>query len=177
MFTVGQEVTVGSGSYEVLNSGYYNRHSTVKEGAVGIITRVYNTKIHVRFDKNVMDTPGSSYSDQATVSVPIEEVASLDPNAPRPRKLGEVPKDGNHIAADDPRIMWLWDDIATYADRKSWCGTFDTLTAELSIPGRKRDVTLTLIVAEGIEAKTTIKARSPKEARDILVAQGLTVKN
>ncbi len=176
MFTVGQEVAVGNGPYEIIGS-YYTHRTNMKDDAVGIITRVYTNTIHVRFHKDFLTNRPRTESDYTTLSIPIEEVLPTDPNAPRPRKLGEVPKDGDHIAADDPRIMWLWDDIATYADRKSWCNTFDVLTNELSIPGRKRDVTLTLIVGDGIEAKTTVKARSPKEARDILTAQGLTVKN
>jgi len=127
MFTVGQEVTVGEGRYDVLGS-YYNERTNIKEGAVGRITRIYNSTIHVRFIKDALTSQPRSYTtDESTISVPIDEVFPADPNAPRPRKLGEVPKDGDHIAADDPRIMWLWDDIATYADRKSWCGTFDTL--------------------------------------------------
>lgn len=176
MFTVGQEVTVGEGRYDILGP-YYSERTAVKEGSIGVITRVYTHNIHVRFDKTALVNPPRTHSDQTTVSVPVEEVAPADPNAPRPRKLGEKPEGDQFIDPNDPGLMWLWDDIAAYADKQGYCSQFDTITNTLGIPGRKRDVTITIIIGDGIEAKTTIKARSPKEARDVLTAQGITVKN
>jgi len=177
MFTLGQEVTVEHDARRYDAISVYGRIGINKD-AIGIVKRVNRETLHVRFPNgSLLYTGYGTDSGYMTLIVPIYSVSPADHNAPRPRKLGEMPKEGDHIPADDPRIMWLWDDIATYADRKSWCNTFDVLTNELSIPGRKRDVTLTLIVGDGIEAKTTVKARSPKEARDILTAQGLIVKN
>lgn len=177
MFTVGQEVTVESGgkTYDAIST--YGRVG-IREGVIGTVKRVNRHTLHIRFANEYLTFTGyGTYSGAMTLIVPIEQVVPADPNAPRPRKPGQKPEGDEFIDPNDPGLMWLWDDIAAYADRKSWCGTFDALTNELGLPGRKRDVTLTIIVGDGIEAKTTIKARSPKEARDVLTAQGITVKN
>lgn len=66
----------------------------------------------------------------------------LDPNAPQPRKLGQMPTEGEHIAVNDPRVQWIWNDIATYADKAAWCAQYDRICADLGLPGRPRIYTV-----------------------------------
>lgn len=176
MFSVGQEVVFAEGrgrdSYTPSTGyGYYQ----IKPGAIGIVKRVYTNSMMVRFPAEFIGR--TIYTDGLTFTLPIEDFVPADPNMPRPRRLGQKPDGDEYLDPNDPRLLWFWDDVAKYADRSNWCSTFDSLAAELNVPGRKRDISLTIIVGNGIEAKTTVKARSHKEARDLLTAEGIQVKN
>lgn len=93
-----------------------------------------------------------------------------DPNAPRPRQLGETPE-GDHVAITDPRIAWIWDDAAKVADKHGYCSTYDTLAEELGAPGREKNYKVWATV-NGLKARIEVKARSKKLA-EALVAEKL----
>jgi hypothetical protein len=93
----------------------------------------------------------------------------LDPNAPKPRKLGEAPEAA--ISPDDPRIAWLWEDAAKLANRMGHCSTYDSMCDKLGIPGRERDFTVSHEV-NGITGTFKVKARSQKLA-EAQVAEAL----
>lgn len=86
-----------------------------------------------------------------------------------PRKLGTTPE-GEHISTDDPRIQWLWADLAKYAENKAWCTEYDKLADAVGIPGRERDFKVSQPLG-GIVIHATIKARSLGEATDKLNTQ------
>lgn len=94
--------------------------------------------------------------------VPLNWIASPDPNAPKPRKLGETPE-GDHIAIDDPRIMWIWEDAGKVADNNGYCPTYDKLAEELGAPGRERTYKVWTEI-NGLKARVEVKARSKKLA-------------
>lgn len=85
---------------------------------------------------------GWDYANNITLVTPVESAPpALE------RKLGETPAfdtskaiDDQVIAIpiDDPRIAWIWKDLATYADGKRWCTEYDRLAAAVGIPGRKK---------------------------------------
>lgn len=134
-------------------------------GMVGVVGRVTAYKAVVRFP--VSETTDVSFW------IPKEELVFADPDRPKPRKIGEVPEGG--IAADDPRLNWLWEDAATLAKQQGYCGHYDRLTNELGIPGRPRSFKVTGKVGS-LSVSGNYTARSRDEAEAMLRAEmtGLT---
>lgn len=89
------------------------------------------------------------------------ELIPTDPDAPKPRKLGEVPEGG--ISPDDPRLAWLWEDAAKVA----YCSEYDKIADRLGIPGRVRSFTVNRTIND-LKVSGTFSARSRKEAEAML---------
>jgi hypothetical protein len=95
------------------------------------------------------------------------------------RKLGETPVTVNDseagtvesISIDDPRIAWIWADLATYADGKNWCSDYDDLAKAIGIPGRVKKWTGSITLAETRIAYTDIEADSQDDANRIFREQ------
>lgn len=81
------------------------------------------------------------------------------------RRRGTPPEGG--IAADDPRIEWLWDDISEYAERSQYCGTFDTILRDLHLPPRKRKFAA-LGEIGGLQITAQVMAKNQREANEEL---------
>lgn len=84
------------------------------------------------------------------------------------RKLGEVPEGA--ISPDDPGIQWLFEDMAKVASNYNYCYQYDELADKLNIPGRIRDISIT-VKADGLSLTATVKARSRKEAEELVKAK------
>lgn len=93
---------------------------------------------------------------------------TLDPNAPRPRQIGEAPEGG--ISIDDPRIAWIWEDAAKVATKARHCAEYDRLCDELGAPGRERNFTVKRTV-NGFEVSKKFKATSKKHAERMFDAE------
>jgi hypothetical protein len=81
---------------------------------------------------------------------------------PVARRIGEVPEGA--IAADDPRIAWLFEDAARLADRLGFCGEFDQLADALGAPGRIRTFSIVFEPADGVKLTAKVEARSRRLA-------------
>lgn len=142
----------------------YSRESFA-EGTEMTVTRVLNSGVWLKGSYE------SYYSSRnvASVSLSFEELEEYttvpDPNAPKPRALGEVPE--GMIGPDDPRIAWLWDDAAKFATQKGYCEQYDKLADALDIPGRERNFTVVRNL-NGLEVSVKVKARSRKLAEALL---------
>lgn len=89
-----------------------------------------------------------------------------------PRRLGEKPEDTDemtHIDTDDPRIQWLFRDMAAFAENQNWCRQYDDLAEHIGIPGREQEYEIGL-TRNGIDLSATISARSETDARAKLEA-------
>lgn len=73
------------------------------------------------------------------------------------------------IGIDDPRIQWIWEDLATYATDKNWCDQYDRLAKAIGIPGRPRDIKVSRVI-EGLTITQTFSARSKREAEELMDA-------
>lgn len=101
------------------------------------------------------------------------ELITPAPTTPK-RKLGETPTgpldDGDdpaHLPITDPRIAWIWADLATYADGKSWCSEYDELAAEVGIPGRVKKFSGAITIAGQRLTYMDIEAASQADAERI----------
>jgi len=83
------------------------------------------------------------------------------------RKLGEVP--AGSIAADDPRIAWLFEDAMRLADRLGLCSDFDRIADALGVPGRTRTFNIKIPAGDGIEIVAKVEARSKKLAQQLIL--------
>lgn len=146
-FNVGQTVTANT-TIRVTPADYGYAYN-MAQGESGVITRVTSHKVLVR-------------AHGRTGWVFKSQVTDPDPNAPKPRKLGEKP-DAESIDILDPRINWIWEDVAKYATQQGYCSTFDTMASALGIPGRERNFKLTANV-NGLRGSFSIKARTKREA-------------
>ena len=154
-FAVGQDVTVVNGA-RVPDALRWRDYVTIPAGAVGNVRRVSTHKVMIRVN-------GRHAWMNKVNFVPV------DPNAPKPRQLGEVPE-GDHIAIDDPRIDWIWRDAAKVATDNGYCGYYDTIASKLGIPGRERTFKVKATV-HGLLGTFSIKARSKAEAECLFAAQ------
>ena len=171
--TVGDVVTVDPQTYENAGGyGYSRITDRMNESGQLRITRAYNHTVIVR------GPIGDSGRDRS-VQVGVHRIRTVNGvdrvtgQAPvTPRKLGEKPEDTDemtHIGTDDPRIQWLFKDMATFAEGKNWCRQYDDLAEQLGIPGREQDFEIEL-TRNGIDIFATISAGSEPEARAKLEA-------
>lgn len=116
-FEVGQQVSVPAGTQ--LNGSYYDKQGVT---TVGTISRVATYKVMVTGLRPSGGWEGSYW-------VSKDDITPADPNAPKSRKYGETP-DGM-IAIDDPRIDWIWQDVAKYATAQGSARHSLTWTATL----------------------------------------------
>lgn len=134
---------------------------TFEEGDEVTVRRVGTSRIQVRGINRRYN-----YREQYSSGwVDMDDVTPADPNAPRPRKLGEAPE--GMIAPNDPRLKWLWEDAATYAKQKGYCGQYDEIVKHLGIPGRPRNYTASLKIGD-ITMTGRYLCQSADEARDKL---------
>jgi len=82
------------------------------------------------------------------------------------RALGQVPEGG--IEIDDPRIQWLFEDAGRLADRFGYCRVYEQITEMLGAPGRERNFTIKLAIADGVEVTAKVLARSKRLAEQEL---------
>lgn len=156
---VGQELNVTAPYTNYSIGGGYRR--TFEPGSTVTVTRVTKEGGWIR--------GAAARGDEVTLPFlgdPAEFFGPTDPNAPRPRKLGEKPEGDEYLDPNDPRLQWLWDDLAKYADRKSWCDTYDKLANDIGIPGRPKDFTISEVI-NGFSVSKKINARSKAEAQRI----------
>jgi hypothetical protein len=156
MFQVGQMVTLESETHLYTAAG--NGPYTLSADTPYEITQVSTNKVKI---EAWVDLHWGGQRDYKFWIVP-DNLKPADPDT-HVRKLGEVPEGG--IAPDDPRLAWLWEDAAKFAQKKGYCGQYDALTSALGIPGREREFKITTTVA-GLEIKTSIRARSKQEAEE-----------
>lgn len=85
------------------------------------------------------------------------------------RPLGEIPEGG--ISPDDPRIQWLFEDAGRMANRLGLCKDYDRMCEALGVPGRVRNFTVKVAVADGIEITAKVQARSKVQAERRIIEQ------
>jgi hypothetical protein len=85
------------------------------------------------------------------------------------RPLGVAPEGA--IAADDPRIDWIWEDAERVANISGFCHEYDRLLKMMHLPGRLRTHTVKMASADGIEIVARVKARSLRQAEERLRQQ------
>jgi hypothetical protein len=151
------------------------------EGEVFEVTRVYIENLQVRtVGTKTVRVSYHQAQRQVSFSIPREFFRFEDPNyvpPPPPRKLGVMPDpedvklpDGIPlINIDHPGIQWLFDDLGAYADQQGYCSQYDALCVKLGIPGRPRDFDVTRVI-NGVSFRTTVKARSQREANEAVDA-------
>lgn len=91
---------------------------------------------------------------------------------PPPRKLGQMPEEGDHISQHDPRLQWLWRDVAEAVERSGLCSEYDKLTRTLDIPGRMREYSIIRTI-NGLEVAVKVKAHSRSEAEQLVNSAGI----
>jgi len=166
---VGDSITLLPQSYSGVGNGSYTRYRVEAEQDLRV-TRVYAETIVAR---------GTFYGEARSVTAfkhSITSVNGVDPTtgaAPvPPRRLGQKPEDSsdipfNYIDVSDPGIQWLFEDMAKFADGKSWCSQYDELAAALGIPGRPQEWDVELEI-DDIVITASITAGSLAEAASIL---------
>ena len=103
---------------------------------------------------------GYVYSIDARVVAPVD----------RPlRFLGDAP--AGDISLDDPKLDWFWRDAAKAADLSGHCREYERLCEILGIPGRSRLFEVSIPVAQGIDLRGKVTARSRPEAERMLLDQ------
>jgi len=158
--------------------GSYGTAATIPADTEVEIRKVGTASVWVRGEATIYGYP-------QTVTVPVyldpknsDAVESifeiLDPNAPRPRQIGETPEGG--IDIDDPRIAWIWEDAARVATKARHCVEYDKLCDELGAPGRERSFTVKRNV-NGFDVSKKFKARSKKLAEAMFDAELPSVVN
>jgi hypothetical protein len=164
-FAVGDLVEIDSDreqTFPRIGNAYGNLG--VRPGVELTVTRVFSEQIIVRGP--ILRTGGGLMAD-ASVQVDKSRFRLVDPNRPLPRKLGTKPEGEEFIGIDHPGLQWLFNDMGAYAEREGYCGQYYALCIKLGIPGRPRDFTVRTTV-KGIHLSTTVKARSQREANQIV---------
>lgn len=160
-FQKGQTVTFAHSTSGSRASGWGGSRQ-FRQGDRAEVTRVNRNTLTVKVIN------GYSYNvNRSALATPNGETwvpAPPAPPKPKPRPLGQKPE-GDHIAIDDPRIAWIWADAEKAAG--GYCREYDNITDRLGIPGRMRDMRVNLKIA-GIDIVATVKARSTKEAEELL---------
>lgn len=173
-FQKGQTVTFAEEVNALSSSGYKSRR-TFQRGDTAEVTTVRKNTITVKVANPNFGNPTSAWGGRDTTKFYSYNVTrsslvapngeawdeSAKPPKPKIRKIGEVPEGG--IAPDDPRLAWLWDDAAKVADRSGYCSYYDRIAEQLDIPGRVRDIGVS-IKHNGVTLTATVKARTRKEA-------------
>jgi hypothetical protein len=182
---VGEEVSVGdrvrvnrlmTQQYRLNTNDRYD----LRQDEVFVVTRVMASTLSIRGPKDVRDTRYPHNTLQKDVSFSVDRMFLMfdDPNyvpPPPPRKLGvmpaaedvDLPEGVPLIGIDHPGIQWLFDDMGKYATEQNYCSQYDALCVKLGIPGRPRDFTVRTTV-KGIQLSTSVKARSQREANQIV---------
>ena len=172
-FTKDQTVTFAEDVTAQRASGY-GHSKTFRRGDTATVSTVRKDTITVRvanpnYGLEVGQWGGKDRTKTFSYNVPRSSLIAPngevweDKPKPKNRKLGEVPEGG--IAPDDPRLAWLWEDAAKVADRSGYCSYYDRIADQLDIPGRLRDIGVS-IKHNGVTLTATVKARTRKEAEE-----------
>lgn len=159
-FVQGQRVRLVENTYRN-PVGYWNGES-LDADTLGTVQEVKTNKVRVTLDGKTH----IQYGELRNKFFWIEKDLLAPTDGPLPRQLGEVPEDG--ISPKDPRIQWLWEDAAKLAKRKGYCAQYDALTSALGIPGRPRNFKVSIVLADGITASATQRARTKEEAEELV---------
>lgn len=163
-YQVGDTATISKQADAVLASDSWVT-KRFNSGTSGMITRVSKNIVTLRLPyKGQWDTKERLYSfnvSRDALERPNNEEWQAPPPKPKRRAIGEVPEGG--ISPDDPGLAWLWEDAERVANSSNYCYQYDHMANKLGIPGRLRDIAVTLKV-NGLEVTSTVKARSTKEA-------------
>jgi len=143
-----------------VNAGGWTAPRPFSEGECVTITRVYKTRISVR-------APGTYVYNvpREALARPNNEEWEAPPPKPKRRPIGEVPEDG--ISPDHPGLAWLWEDAERVANSSNYCYQYDHMADKLGIPGRLRDISVTVKV-NGLDVTSTVKARSTRQAEEMV---------
>jgi hypothetical protein len=161
---IGMEVrVVQAAEHYRLNT---NRRYQINTDEVFRVTSVFSESVNVR-TVNRKQNRWSGRNEEMSFSFVLHQVEVVDPNAPKPRRLGKKPEGDEFIGIDHPGIQWLFDDMGKYADQQGYCSQYDALTAKLGIPGRPRDFSVVKTIG-GIPITATVKARSQREANEMV---------
>ena len=169
-FRTGQELVLQRRhtAYPIGGGSYYER--SLKKGTTVVVTRVTQEGAWLRgWAENGFQFTLPYYG------TPEDDIFQpVDPNAPKPRKLGDKPEGDDYLDSNDPRIQWIFDDMGAYATNSSYCSTYDKLMGELGLPGRPKDFTITEDI-NGFTVSKKYKARSKKEAQALFDAEKVGV--
>ena len=141
-----------------------------EKGTTVTVTMVRRNVITVRGLNPARNSYGEP--DYLSFNVPRDSLEAPNGEAwseedkPKIRPVGQVPE--GSIAPDDPRIAWIWEDAARVAKSSGHCWEYDQLVDRLGGIGRERNIEVTIKVG-GISIKSTVKARSAKEAKQIVL--------
>jgi len=173
-FQKGQTVTFASAVTGHSASGGYGRHYSHEfaRNATAEVTTVRRLTLTVRIREERYGVKGwYSYNvPRENLKAPNGEAWIEPPAKPKPRKLGEMPTEGDHIAMDDPRIAWIWDDVAKHATNRGYCSTYDEISDALGIPGREREIRVDTTM-NGVRLTAYVKARNARDAENVLKAK------
>lgn len=157
-----------------------NDRFDLPEGDTFTVTRVFADSLLVKSHRffDIREVRGYTHrivAKQASFQINRENFIFRDADytpPPPPRKLGTKPEDTEemeYLDIDHPGIQWLFDDMGVYADKQGYCSQYDALCVKLGIPGRPRDFDVRRTV-NGLELRTSVKARSQAEANRIVDA-------
>lgn len=163
-FQKGQTITFANNYPDAQRAGGWGHARNFLRGHSAQVTTVRRNTITVR-----VENPNGDYGESKYLSYNVPRSVLEAPNGeawneeekPKPRKIGEVPEGG--ISPDDPGLAWLWEDAAKVASNSGYCGLYDDIVDKLNIPGRMRDIRISLKI-DGVTIDAIVKARSRKEA-------------
>lgn len=123
------------------------------------ITRVGRENILVR-----REDMGSTWLPKAHLT----EYESPEQKAEKQKAKLEASKGPDAIAADDPRIAWIWKEAARLADEAGHCSEYDELAAALGVPGREGEYTVEVNFGgdDPVLAWFTVRAENEEAAFD-----------
>lgn len=159
----------------IANAAVYNRSAShdLPVGETFTITRLYTQTVLVRTTRTYRERSGYEWVNRRRTYTIDKTALDYDDSVTTPaarraarRALGKKPDDTEemtYIGIDDPRVQWIWEDLATYASRQHWCREYDTLAAAVGIPGRPQDFHVSA-QHNGIGVNSVIRARSQAEA-------------
>ena len=177
-FTKGQTVTFASSTTGSSASGYGSSHA-FRQADTAEVTRVNRETITVRIPikrswggngyasynvrRTALRTPNNEAWDQAAIDAEKARKKAIEDAKPKPRPLFQVPKTAGAIDPNAEGLKWFWGDVAKYAEKSRYCGTFDTILSEIGVPGRERNFRVQKVLA-GVTVYSDVKAHSQKEA-------------
>jgi hypothetical protein len=154
----------------------FDENVRIPPGTFLTITRMYSESVMARTVEPI-NVPYRETARHATFVLSNYDLDLATPDAVTKalRKLGTKPEGDEYIGIDHPGIQWLWEDLAKYADRKSWCSEYDKLAQFIGIPGRPREFAVTVTLPDGIHLTGTVQARTQDEANQSVMSSLATI--
>jgi hypothetical protein len=149
------DYAIGSGSFYTLKKGTRVEVKRINQSSVwlrGLADNQWGTPIEATLPTRLISGETLDELGARLFDLP------LDPNAPKPRALGEKPEGDEFIGQDHPGIQWLFEDMGKYATQT----------------GRPKNFKVTKTI-NGFEIVRTYKARSKAEAEKLFAADLLEV--